>query len=339
MSVETLPTALTLLAERKNLPPEIAERVFQIVMNGGATPAQIAAILMGLRIKGESVEEITAGAHVLRAKATKIQAPRGTIDTCGTGGDGRNSYNISTATAIVLAACGLPVAKHGNRAVSSKSGSADVLQTLGIKIDADIPVLERCLKEVNIAFLLAPKFHASMRHVAPIRQELGLRTIFNILGPLSNPAQPDFQLLGVYDKSLTAPLAHVLAALGTRAAWVVCGHDGLDELTLTGTSYVSALKEGEITHFEITPEDAALPRAVLEDLKGGDAEANAKAMEHALSGMESPHKNAILYNAAAALLIAGKVTDLKAGVALAREAIDTGKAFRTVKQWAIISNS
>ena len=338
MTTESLPLSLALLADKKNLPREVAERVFQIIMNGGATPAQIAAILMGLRIKGETVEEITSGARVLRAKAPKIHAPAGAIDTCGTGGDNRNTYNISTATAIVLATCGLPVVKHGNRSVSSKSGSADVLQMLGVKIDAEIPVLEKCLRDVNIAFLMAPKFHPAMRHVAPVRQELGLRTIFNILGPLSNPAAPDFQLLGVYDKSLLEPLAHVLAALGTKAAWVVHGHDGLDELTLTGPSFVIELKDGAFRQFEVTPEDAGLPRALLEDMKGGDAATNAKALETALSGIETPYKNAILYNAAAALVIAGKATDLKTGVAAARETIDNGSAFRTLKQWVMVSN-
>lgn len=330
--------ALSLLAEGKNLPRELAERVFQIIMNGGATPAQMAAFLIGLRIKGETVEEIAAGATVLRAKATKINCPTGTIDTCGTGGDGRNTFNISTATAIVLATCGVPVAKHGNRSVSSKSGSADVLEALGIKLNAEIPVLEKCLSEVGITFLMAPKFHAAMRHVAPIRTELGLRTIFNILGPLSNPAAPDFQLLGVYDKKLLAPLAHVLQSLGTKAAWVVHGHDGLDELTLTGKSFVAELKDGSVREFEINPEDAGLPTALLEDLKGGDVGTNAKALEHALSGMESAHKNAILYNAAAGLLIAGKATNLKEGVAQARQAIDDGSAFRTLKKWALVSH-
>lgn len=334
---DSLSLALSLLAEKKHLPRELAERVFQVIMNGGATPAQMAAIVMGLRIKGESVEEIVAGATVLRAKAAKFHAPAGTIDTCGTGGDGRNTYNISTAVAIVLAACGVPVAKHGNRSVSSKSGSADVLQALGVKIDADIPVLERCLSEVGIAFLMAPKFHAAMRHVAPIRQELGLRTIFNILGPLSNPAKPDFQLLGVYDRQLTEPLAQVLALLGSKAAWVVHGHDGIDELTLTGSTFVTELKDGNIRSFEVTPEQAGLPRAMLEDLKGGDAETNARALEHALSGMESAYKNAILYNAAAALLIAGKCSELKEGAAIARQAIDNGSAFRLLKHWAALS--
>ena len=338
MNTEPLPLALNLLAERKNLPQELAERVFQIMMNGGATPAQIAAILMGLRIKGETVEEIVAGATVLCAKAAKITAPVGAIDTCGTGGDGRHTYNISTATAIVLAACGVPVAKHGNRSVSSKSGSADVLQALGIKIDAEIPVLEKCLADVGIAFLMAPKFHSAMRHVAPIRAELGLRTIFNILGPLSNPARPDFQLLGVYDKSLLLPMAEVLKSLGLKAAWVVHGHDGLDELTLTGKTFVAELRDGNIRSFEISPEDAGLPTAMLEDLKGGDAGTNAKALEHALSGMESAYKNAVMYNAAAALMIAGHVPNITAGVAKARAAIDTGDAFRILKKWVMLSN-
>lgn len=336
---DTITHAIALLAEGKKLPHEIAERMFQIMMNGGATPAQMAAILMGLRIKGESVEEISAGASVLRAKASPINAPQDCIDTCGTGGDGRGTYNISTTTAIVLAACGLPVAKHGNRSVSSKSGSADVLETLGIKIDAEIPVLEKCLNELGIAFLMAPKFHTAMRHVAPIRQELGLRTIFNILGPLCNPAKPAYQLLGVYDRTLTEPMARVLKELGTKAAWVVCGHDGLDELTLTGTTYVTELKDGNIRNFEITPEEAGLPRAILEDLKGGNASVNAKAMEEALSGIDSAYKNAVLYNAGAALLIAGKVENMTDGVAMARNAIDDGAAYSLLKQWVNLSNS
>lgn len=337
--METIPHALKLLAEKRNLPQELAERTFQIIMNGGATPAQMAAILMGLLIKGESVEEITAGATVMRAKAGKFSAPAGTLDTCGTGGDGHGTYNISTATAIVAAACGVLVVKHGNRSVSSKAGSADVLEALGVKITAEIPVLEKCLKELNITFLMAPKFHSAMRHVAPIRQELGLRTIFNILGPISNPAAPDFQLIGVYDKSLAEPLARVLKSLGTKAAWVVHGHDRLDELTLTGTTYVTELKDGGIRQFEVAPEDAGLPRASLEELKGGDAKVNAAALEEALSGVQSSYKNAILYNTAAALVIAGKAQDLKDGVRLAAQAIDSGAAYGTLKQWALLSNS
>ena len=330
--------SLALLAEGKHLPREVAERAFQIIMNGGATPAQMAAFLLGLRINGETVDEITAGAAVLRAKMTKLNAPAGAIDTCGTGGDGRGTFNLSTATAFVLAACGVPVAKHGNRSVSSKSGSADVLEMLGVKLDADIATLERCLNELSIAFLMAPRFHTAMRHVAPIRQELGIRTIFNILGPLSNPAQPPFQLLGVYSKELLDPMVQVLKNLGLQTAWVVHGHDGLDELTLSGTSFVAQLKDGAVTHFEITPEDAGLPRALLDDVKGGDASANAEALKHALSGVASAHRNAIVYNAAAGLLIAGKVSTLQDGAALASEAIDSGQAFRILQKLVVMSN-
>ncbi len=247
---------IALLADGKNLSHDMAVRAFQIIMNGGATPAQMGAFLMGLRMKGETVEEITAGATAMRVKAQHIKAPPGAIDTCGTGGDARGTYNISTAVAFVLAACGVPVAKHGNRSVSSQSGSADVLKVLGVKVDAEIPVLERCLAECGICFLMAPKFHPAMRHVAPVRQELAMRTVFNLLGPLSNPAAPSYQLLGVYDAAWVEPLAHVLKELGTKAAWVVHGSDGLDELTLSGASTVAELKDGAVRCFEVTPEEA-----------------------------------------------------------------------------------
>lgn len=329
---------IALLSQRKNLTRDAATRAFQVIMNGGATPAQMAAFLMGLRLKGETVDEITAGAIVLRAKAKTIKAPPGCIDPCGTGGDARNTYNISTATAFVLAACGVPVAKHGNRAVSSQSGSADVLAVLGVKIDAEIPALERCLEKCNICFLMAPLFHPAMRHVAPVRQELGIRTVFNLLGPLSNPAAPPFQLLGVYDAAWMEPMADVLKALGVQSAWVVHGSDGLDELTLSGPSQVVELKDGALRRFEVTPEDAGLPRAPLDVLKGGPPEHNARALTHALSGMESPYRNAVLLNAAAGLLIAGKAADLKAGVALAAEAIDSGRAYATLMKLVDISN-
>lgn len=330
--------ALKLLSEKKNLTRDVAARAFQIIMNGGATPAQIAAFLMGLKIKGETVEEITAGAIVLRAKATKFKAPTGSIDPCGTGGDAKGTFNISTTVCFVLAACGVPVVKHGNRSVSSRSGSADVLAALGIKVDAEVPVLERCLKECNVAFLYAPRFHPGMRHASEVRQDLGLRTIFNILGPLANPASPDFQLMGVYSPALQEPMAHALKELGTKAAWVVHGSDGLDELTLTGPSKVVALKDGQITSFEITPEDADLPRASLDDLRGKDPEHNAKALMNALSGMESPYRNAVVLNAAAGLVVAGKAPDLKTGAALAKEAIDSGAAHTLLQKLIMMSN-
>lgn len=331
--------SLALLADKKNLPYDVAIRAFQIIMNGGATPAQIAAFLMGLRIKGESVEEISAGAEAMRIKARPFKGVAGSIDTCGTGGDSRGTYNISTTTAFVLAACGLPVVKHGNRSVSSRSGSADVLSVLGVKTDCEPEVAERCLKECGIAFLFAPKFHPAMRHVAPIRSELALRTVFNILGPLTNPAKPDFQLLGVYNKSLLKPLAESLKSLGTKAAWVVNGSDGLDELTITGNSSVVALKNGEITEFEVSPTDADLPTAMLEDIKGGSPETNASALIEAISGVESPYRNAVVYNAAAGLVIAGKTENLKDGAKLAKEAIDSGKAHSILKKLVDVSNS
>lgn len=330
---------ISLLAERKNLTRDVAVRAFQVIMNGGATPAQIAAFLMGLRLKGETTEELTAGAVAMRAKAKKMQAPAGAIDTCGTGGDARNTYNISTAVALVLAAAGVPVVKHGNRSVSSQSGSADVLAMLGVKVDADIQVLERCLKECNIAFLMAPKFHPAMRHVAPVRQELGIRTIFNLLGPLSNPAAPDYQLLGVYSKDWVEPMAMVLKELGTKAAWVVHGGDGLDELTLTGISHVAELKNGKIRTFTVSPKEAGLKTAMLEDLKGGTPGKNADALRHALSGMDSAYRCAVLYNAAAGLVIAGKAADLKAGAALAIEAIDSGRAHTLLMKLADVSHT
>lgn len=330
---------LALLADKKNLPQDMAVRAFQIIMNGGATPAQMGAFLIGLRIKGESIEEITAGAMAMRAKAKPIRVPPGTIDTCGTGGDGRGTHNISTAVAFVLAACGVPVAKHGNRSVSSQSGSADVLMALGINIEAEVPVLERCLEEANICFLMAPKFHPAMRHVAPIRQELGLRTVFNLLGPLSNPAAPDFQLMGVYAKSLVEPMAQALKGLGTKRAWVVHGSDGMDELTLSGISHVAELKDGMVRPLTVSPEDAGLEVTALEALKGAGPQANAKAMQEALSGVENQYRNAIAYNAAAGLVIAGKAADLMAGAALAKEAIDSGKAHATLRKLVEVSNS
>jgi anthranilate phosphoribosyltransferase len=339
MTTNAFSPFLALLADSKNLPSEMAVRAFQIIMNGGATPAQMGAFLMGLRAKGETVDEITAGAIAMRAKAKSIKAPPGAIDTCGTGGDARGTYNISTAVAFVMAACGVPVAKHGNRSVSSQSGSADVLAVLGIKVDADVLVLERCLAQCNICFLMATKFHPAMRHVAPVRQELGMRTVFNILGPLSNPAAPDYQLLGVYSADLVEPVAHVLKQLGTKAAWVVHGSDGLDELTMAGPSKVAELKDGEVRCFEVTPEDAGLAHSSLEAILGKTPDVNAKALSEALSGVESAYRNAVVYNAAAGLMIAGKVADLKAGVEMAKEAIDSGRAHTTLRKLVDLSNA
>ena len=329
---------LAILADAKNLQQDAAVRAFQVIMNGGATPAQMGAFLIALRMKGETIDEITAGAIAMRTKAQKIKVPAGTIDTCGTGGDARGTFNISTTVAFVLAGCGVPVAKHGNRSVSSQSGSADVLETLGVKLDAEIPVIERCIEKCGIGFLMAPKFHPAMRHVAPIRQELGLRTVFNLLGPLSNPAAPDYQLLGVYSPHWVEPFAQALKQLGTKAAWVVHGHGGLDELSLSGPSKVAELKDGDIRLFDISPEDAGLPVSYIDDIKGKDAPYNANAMTQALSGVESAYRNAVVYNAAAGLVIAGKAADLKAGVALAKDAIDSGRAYTTLKKLVEMSH-
>ncbi len=338
MSDHVMHQVLALLADGKNLPHDTAVRAFQVIMNGGATPAQMGAFLMALRLKGETVEEISAGALAMRVKAQKIKAPEGAIDTCGTGGDSKGTFNISTAVAFVLAACDVPVAKHGNRSVSSLSGSADVLTALGVKVDAEPVVVERCLAQCGICFIMAPKFHPAMRHVAPVRQELGLRTIFNLLGPLSNPAAPSYQLLGVYAEKWLEPMARVLKELGTKAAWVVHGHGGLDELSLSGPSSVAQLKDGVISSFSVSPEDAGLPQSSIEDIKGNDSYYNAKKMVEALSGAESAYRNAIVYNAAAGLVIAGKAASLKEGVAMAQQAIDSGVAHNKLKKLIEISH-
>ncbi len=338
MSVNVIQDILKLLADGANLPHERAVRAFQIIMNGGATPAQMGAFLMGLRMKGETVEEIAAGAEVLRVKAPKVAAPEGAIDVCGTGGDGMKTLNISTAVAFVVAACGVPVAKHGNRGISSASGSADVLAALGVNINAPVPVIERCMRELNLGFMMAPQFHAAMRHVAPVRQELELRTVFNLLGPLANPAQPPYQMVGVFARAWVVPVAQVLKTLGLKRAWVVHGSDGMDELTLSGTSYVAELVEGAIHGFEIRPEDAGLPPASAEAIRGGDATQNAKAMQELLLGMQSAYRNAVLLNAAAALIIAGKAGSLSEGVSMAADGIDSGRAYAILQKLMVMSH-
>jgi len=329
---------LAILAERRDLPKDMAVRAFQVIMNGGATPAQMGAFLMGLRVKGETADELAAGATALRVKAPRISVPAGSIDPCGTGGDAKGTYNISTATAFVLAACDVPVAKHGNRSVSSASGSADVLALLGIKIDAEAPSLERSIRECGMCFIHAPKFHTATRHVAPVRQELGTRTIFNLLGPLSNPAAPDYHLLGVYSKDWMEPMAIALKELGTKAAWVVHGADGMDELTLTGASHVIELRDGNFRHFTVTPDDAGLKGASLDELKGGSPEDNARALTQAISGAESAYRRAVIFNTAGGLVVAGKAPDLKSGARQAAQAIDSGRAYAVLQKLADLSH-
>ncbi|MEK0081557.1 anthranilate phosphoribosyltransferase [Benzoatithermus flavus] len=317
---------------------EEARAAFDIMMTGNATPAQVAGLLMALRVRGETVDEITAGALSLRERMARLQAPAGAIDTCGTGGDAAGTYNISTAAALVVAGAGVPVAKHGNRSLSSKSGSAEVLAQLGVNIDAEFPVIEQAMREAGIGFMMAPRHHGAMRHVAGPRVELGTRTIFNLLGPLANPAGVERQLMGVFAAEWVEPLAHVLGRLGSRFAWVVHGSDGLDELTTTGPTLVAEWDGSRVRTFEVTPEDAGLPRARPEDLKGGDPAHNADAIRAVLEGMKGPFRDAVVLSAAGALLVAGRVRSLREGAALAARSIDEGTAARALERLIRITN-
>lgn len=326
------------LADGERLSEADSRAAFEIIMTGGATPAQMGAFLMALRMRGETVDEITGAAKVMREKALTIKAPKGAIDTCGTGGDGAHTLNISTAAAIVIAAAGVPVAKHGNRAVSSKSGSADVLAALGVDLDASLDLGQLALEKCGITFLMAPRHHAAMRHVVSVRGEMGIRTLFNILGPLANPALVKHQVIGVFSREWIEPLAEVLGRLGSQRAWVVHGGDGLDELTTTTDTHVAELKRGKVTTFTITPEDAGLPRAKPRELKGKGVRYNAKRLTALLEGKKDAYRDIVLLNAAAALLVAGKAKDLKAGVKLAAKAIDSGRAARILARWSKITS-
>ena len=316
-----------------------AENAFNIIMSGDATPAQIGGFLMALRVRGETISEITGAARALRAKALPIEAPENAMDIVGTGGDSTGTYNISTGAALVLAGTGIPVAKHGNRALSSKSGAADALTALGMNNEADFSLIKKSIWEAGIGFLMAPRHHSAMLHVAGPRVELATRTIFNVLGPISNPSGVKRQLTGVYSKDLIEPIAHALKNLGTERTWVVHGSDGTDELTTTGYSYVAALDSGEVTTFEISPSDAGLSEVKPEDLKGGDGEYNAAAIKKMLDGQKGAYRDVVLLNAAAALIIADKASDLREGVNIAAEAIDCGKAKEVLAKMIEITNS
>jgi len=326
------------VATGATLSEEQAEAAFDIIMTGNATPAQMGGFLMALRVRGETVEEITGAARSMRAKALRIKAPADAIDTVGTGGDGAKTYNISSASAFVLAGAGVPVAKHGNRALSSRTGAADVLGALGINNECDMSLVQKAIDEAGICFLMAPRHHSAMRHVGGTRVELGTRTIFNLLGPLSNPAFVKRQLVGVFAKEWVEPVAHVLQRLGSEKAWVVHGSDGLDEVTTTGPTYVSALENGAVRSFEISPEDASLPRARPEDLKGAGPESNARALRALLEGQPGAYRDVVLFNSAAALMVADKVQNLKDGVAMAAEAIDSGKALARLDALIEVTN-
>ncbi len=314
-----------------------AEEAFGIIMSGEATASQIGAFLMALRLRGESVHEIAGAVSTMRGKMLKVEAPDDAMDIVGTGGDASGSWNVSTASALVVAGCGVPVAKHGNRALTSRSGAADTLAALGVNLELGPEGISKCIRLAGIGFMFAPAHHSAMRHVGPTRVELGTRTIFNLLGPLSNPAGVKRQLLGVFAPEWVEPLAHVLNDLGCEAAWVVHG-DGLDEMTLTGTTKVAELRDGKIRCFDVTPEDAGLSRTDAAALKGGDAEHNARALRALLERNPGAYRDITLLNSAAALIVAGRANTLKEGAALAAASIDSGKALAALDTLIAVSN-
>ena len=316
-----------------------AAAAFESMLSGDATPAQVGGFLMALRVRGEAVEEITGAVTTMRAKMLRVAAPDGAIDIVGTGGDGSGSYNISTLAALIVAACGVPVAKHGNRAASSRSGAGDVLTALGVKIGISPEAIQRCVREAGIGFMMATTHHASMRHVGAARVELGTRTIFNLLGPLSNPAGVKRQLIGVFSSGWLQPMAEVLRNLGSERVWIVHGGDGLDEMTTTAPTRIVELKNGEIRAFEVTPEDVGLARADPAALKGGDAAHNAAALRAVLEGARDAHRDIAVFNAAGALVVAEAARDLADGVRIAQRALDVGAARETLDRLVTVSNA
>lgn len=337
--MESFKPLLGKISTGQSLTTAEAELAFDMMLSGQPTPAQIGAFLMGLRVRGETVDEITGAVKAMRAKMLRVNAPADAMDIVGTGGDHSGSYNVSTLTALVVAAAGVPVAKHGNRAMSSRSGAADVLTALGVKVGIDPQGVSRCIERAGVGFMFAPTHHASMKNVGPIRVEIGSRTIFNLLGPLSNPAGVQHQLVGVYSADWLVPMAEVLNALGSKRVWVVHGSDGLDEITTTGETLVASLENGTIKRFTISPEDAGISRAHEESLKGGDAEANAEALRAVLRGEKSAYRDIVILNAAAALIVAGKVATLKEGAELAAQALDRGVASETLSRLVQASNA
>jgi anthranilate phosphoribosyltransferase len=308
-------------------------------MSGAATPSQMGGLLMALRMRGETVDEITGAVSAMRSKMLRVIAPADAVDVVGTGGDASGSYNISTCAAFIVAGAGVPVAKHGNRALSSRSGAADVLAALGVKIDLVPEEISRCIAQAGIGFMFAPSHHPAMKHVGPTRVELGTRTIFNLLGPLSNPAGVRRQMVGVFSKQWVEPLAHVLKNLGSERALVVHGSDGLDEITTSGPTSVASLENGLVTTFEISPEDVGLARVKPEALRGADADANAVALRRVLDGKAGPFRDVAAFNAGAALVVAGAAKDLKGGVELAVASIDSGKAKAALDRLVAVSNA
>ncbi|MCK4947249.1 MAG: anthranilate phosphoribosyltransferase [Candidatus Aureabacteria bacterium] len=317
---------------REDLSIEEAEQVMGQIMSGNTTPAQIAAYLIALRMKGETVEEITGGALAMRKAATVVKAGDNVVDTCGTGGDGAHTFNISTVSAFVTAGAGVPVAKHGNRAVSSKCGSADVLAGLGVNINIDEVQMSNCIKDVGMGFLFAPTLHPAMKHAIGPRKEMGVRTIFNVLGPLTNPAGARNQVIGVFDKNLTVKIAGVLKNLGSGRAFVVHGLDGIDEITITGNTYISELKDGEVSNYEFNPEEFGIKKGSIDDIKGGYVEENVKTAFSILKGERSARRDIVILNAAAAIICGAAARDFKEGITAAENSIDSGAALKKLNR-------
>lgn len=328
---------LAKLADGEPLSRQEAGEAFAIMMDGHANPAQIGAFLMGLRIRGENVDELSGAVRAMRERMRRVEAPAEAIDIVGTGGDNSGSYNVSTAAAFIVAGCGVPVAKHGNRALSSRSGAADTLAALGVNIEIGAERIGACIAEAGIGFMFAPTHHSAMRHVGPARVALGIRTIFNLLGPMSNPAGVRRQLIGVFSPQWLMPMAEALRDLGSERLWIVHG-SGLDELTTAGSSEIVILDDGQISRKTITPQDAGLPSSTLEALKGGDAAYNAEALGRLLEGEKSAYRDIALLNSAASLIVAGKTDDLREGVALAAAAIDDGHAKAKLDALIDVSN-
>src|SRR6516225_3730986 len=337
--MDDLKSIIGKVATGATLSRDEAASAFDSMMSGEATPSQMGGLLMALRVRGETVDEITGAASAMRSKMVRVNAPPEAVDIVGTGGDGSGSVNVSTCASFIVSGAGVPVAKHGNRALSSRSGAADVLASLGVKIDLRPEQVGRCVREAGIGFMFAPSHHPAMKNVGPTRVELATRTIFNLLGPLSNPAGVKRQMVGVFSRQWVQPLAQVLKNLGAESIWVVHGSDGLDEITLTGPTFVAALENGDIRTFEVTPQDAGLAPCSSQALKGGDADANAAALESVLNGKPSPYRDIALLNAAAALIVAGRAKTLKDGLSLGVASLDNGAAAKRLKHLIAVSNS
>ncbi|RXF74683.1 anthranilate phosphoribosyltransferase [Hansschlegelia zhihuaiae] len=337
--MEAFKSVIAQIAEGRPLDRVAAEAAFGQIMSGETTPAQIGAFLMGLRLRGETVDEIAGAVAAMRARMTPVAAPADAVDVVGTGGDGAGSVNVSTCAALVVAGCGVTVAKHGNRALSSKSGSADVLKALGVDVDLPPERIAACIAEAGIGFMFAPNHHSAMRHVGPARTELGVRTIFNLLGPLSNPAGVKRQMVGVFSPRWIEPIAEALRTLGSEHVWVVHGSDGLDEITTSGPTSVAELKDGQVSTFEISPEDAGLSRHPVGALAGGDAEANAASLRAVLDGVPGAYRDVAILNAAATLIVAGRAKTLAEGAALAAASLDSGAAYSRLDALVRVSNA